>query len=143
MSKVHRGDTVRIHYTGRLENGKVLATSKGQDPLLVNIGSRKHIPGFEKNLVGMRQGDTKTVTVPPEEAHGPKREELIVKGVSQDRLPENMTPDIGKTVWVVKEDGDRIEMTITEMGQKTVTLDANHPLAGETLIFDIRVVEII
>lgn len=143
MSKVHLGDTVRVHYTGRLENGKVLATSKGKDPLLVNIGSQRHIPGFEKSLVGMEPGESKTITVPPEEAHGPKREDLIVKGVSKNRLPENMTPDIGKAVWVVKEDGDRIEMTITEMGSKTVTLDANHPLAGETLIFDIRLVEII
>jgi FKBP-type peptidyl-prolyl cis-trans isomerase 2 len=143
MSKVHLGDTVKVHYTGRLENGKVLATSKGKDPLLVNIGSRRHIPGFEKSLVGMKPGETKTITVPPEEAHGPKREELIVKGVSKNRLPANITPDIGKAVWVVKEDGDRIKMTITEMGSKTVTLDANHPLAGQTLIFDLRLIEII
>jgi len=143
MSKVHLGDTVRVHYTGRLKNGKVLATSKGKGPLLVNIGSRRQIPGFEKGLVGMELGETKTITVPPEEAHGPKREELIVKGFSKNNLPQNMTPDIGKAVWVVKEDGDRIEMTIREMGEKTVTLDANHPLAGETLIFDVRLVEII
>jgi peptidylprolyl isomerase len=143
MSKARLGDTVKVHYTGRLVSGKVLATSKGKDPLLVNIGSRRHIAGFEKNLLGMKPGDTKTISVPPEEAHGPKRQELIVKGVSKNRLPESMTPDIGKPVWVVREDGDRIEMTITEMGAKTVTLDANHRLAGETLIFDIRLVEII
>jgi peptidylprolyl isomerase len=134
---------VKVHYTGKLESGKVLATSKGKDPLLVNIGSRKHIPGFEKNLVGMKPGETKTIIVPPEEAHGPKKEELIVTGVSKNRLPEDMTPDIGKAVWVLKEDGDRIKMTITEMGSKTVTLDANHPLAGQTLIFDLRLIEII
>jgi peptidylprolyl isomerase len=143
MSKVHFGDTVKVHYTGKLESGKVLATSKGKDPLLVNIGSRKHISGFEKSLVGMKPGETKTITVPPEEAHGPKKEELIVKGVSKNRLPEGITPDIGKAVWVLKEDGDRIKMTITEMGSKTVTLDANHPLAGQTLIFNLRLIEII
>jgi peptidylprolyl isomerase len=143
MSRVNLGDTVKIHYTGRLENGRVLATSKGKDPLLVNIGSRRHIAGLEKNLVGMEPGETKTIKVPPQEAHGPRKEELIVKGVSKDTLPDDMIPDIGKAVWVLKEDGDRIEMTITEIGSKTVTLDANHPLAGETLIFDLRLVEIV
>jgi FKBP-type peptidyl-prolyl cis-trans isomerase 2 len=143
MRKVHLGDTVKVHYTGKLEGGKVLATSKGKGPLLVNIGSRRHIPGFEKSLVGMEPGETKTITVPPEEAHGPKRKELIVKGVPKNKLPQNMTPATGKAVWIEKEDGDRIEMTITEVGAKTVTLDANHPLAGKTLIFDVRLVEVV
>jgi len=143
MRKVHLGDTVKVHYTGKLGGGKVLATSKGKGPLLVNIGSRRHIPGFEKSLVGMEPGETKTITVPPEEAHGPKREELIVKGVPKNKLPQNMTPATGKAVWIEKEDGDRIEMTITEVGARTVTLDANHPLAGKTLIFDVRLVEVV
>ncbi len=141
MSQAKDGDTVKVHYTGKLENGTVFDTSTDRQPLELTLGSGKIIPGFEKGITGMGVGDTKTITVLPEEAYGPSRKELIVD-IKKTDLPEDITPAIGKELQVQQKDGNPIEITITDMDEDTVTLDANHPLAGNTLLFEVELVEI-
>ena len=141
MSQAKDGDTVKVHYTGKLENGTVFDTSKDSQPLEFAVGSGKIIPGFEKAIIGMGVGDAKSITVPPEEAYGPSRKELIVD-IKKTDLPEDITPAIGKQLQVQQKDGNPIEITITDMDEDTVTLDANHPLAGNTLLFEVELVEI-
>lgn len=141
MSQAKDGDTVKVHYTGKLENGTVFDTSKDRQPFEFAVGSGKIIPGFEKGITGMGVGDRKTITVLPEEAYGPSRKELIVD-IKKTDLPEDITPAIGKQLQVQQKDGNPIETTITDMDEDTVTLDANHPLAGNTLLFEVELVEI-
>ncbi len=141
MSQAKNGDTVKVHYTGKLENGTVFDTSKDRQPLEFTIGSGGIIPGFEKGIIGMEIGDTKTITVPPEEAYGPRRKDLVVDMKKTD-LPEDITPAIGKRLRMQQKDGNPIEITITDMDEDTVTLDANHPLAGNRLVFEVELVEI-
>jgi peptidylprolyl isomerase len=141
MSQAKDGDTVKIHYTGKLENGTVFDTSKDRQPLEFAVGNGKIIPGFEKAIIGMGVGDTKTITVQPEEAYGPSRKELIMD-IKKTDLPEDITPAIGKQLQIRQKDGNPIEITITDMDEDTVTLDANHPLAGNTLVFEVELVEI-
>ena len=141
MSQAKDGDTVKVHYTGKLENGTVFDTSTDRQPLELTLGSAKIIPGFEKGITGMGVGDRKTITVLPEEAYGPSRKELIVD-IKKTDLPEDITPAIEKQLQVQQKDGNPIEITITDMDEDTVTLDANHPLAGNTLLFEVELVEI-
>jgi len=138
--RARNDDTVTLHYTARLENGRVIGTTKGRSPLEVKIGSGKLILALEQGIVGMQIGETKTIRVPPEEGFGPKWEELMVQ-VDKGELPENVTPAIGEKMRVRNEDGSPVDVTIADINEDTVTLDANHPLAGETLTFDIQLVE--
>jgi len=140
MSPAKNGDTVKVHLTGRLENGEVF--SKPEDePLEFTLGSGELIPGFEKGIVGMEAGQTKTIAVPPEEAYGPRNEELMVD-VKKTTLPENITPVIGQQLQIRRRSGDLLKVTVAGVDEDTVTLDANHPLAGNTLLFEVKLVEI-
>jgi peptidylprolyl isomerase len=142
MIQAKDGDKVKVHYTGKLGNGKVVSTSKGGPPLEVNIGSRGHIPGFEMGIIGLKPGETKTIRVPPDQAHGPRRPELMVD-VPKSNFPEDIKLVAGKRVRMKKEGGGHIQMTIKEIDEDTVTVDANHPLAGEMLVFEVQLVEVI
>lgn len=141
MSKVKDGDTIKVHYTGKLEDGTVFDSSKDGEPLELTIGAGNVIEGFEKGVIGMERGSSKTVTIPPEEAYGSMNEELVAK-VKKENFPENITPAIGEQLQLKQQDGNIVNVTITEIRGDTVTLDANHPLSGKTLIFDIELVEI-
>ena len=141
MSQAQYGDTVTVHYTGRLENGDVFANSQGDEPIEVTIGDGQYIPGFERGVVGMKVGETKTVTIPPEEAFGTRREELVVK-VARSQFPERLVPAIGQQFQIRQEGGEPLEVTVSDLDDETVTLDANHPLAGYTLTFSIQLVEV-
>ncbi len=141
MSKVKDGDTVKVHYTGKLEDGTVFDSSKEGEPLELTIGAGNVIEGFEKGVIGMERGGSKTVTIPPEEAYGSMNEELVAK-VKKETFPGNITPVIGEQLQLKQQDGNIVNVTITEIRGDTVTLDANHPLSGKTLIFDIELVEI-
>jgi len=141
MSNAQYGDTVTVHYTGKLENGNIFADSKDDDPIAITIGDGKYIPGLENGVIGMEVGEMKTVTLPPEEAFGTRRQELIVKA-QRSQFPEHLVPALGKQFQVRHEDGNTFEVTITELDEETVTLDANHPLAGYTLTFNIHLVSI-
>ena len=141
MSKVKDGDTVKVHYTGKLEDGTVFDSSKEGEPLELTIGAGNVIEGFEKGVIGMERGGSKTVTIPPEEAYGSMNEELVAK-VKKENFPENISPAIGEQLQLKQQDGNIVNVTITQIRGDSVTLDANHPLSGKTLIFDIELVEI-
>ncbi|MEA2029971.1 MAG: peptidylprolyl isomerase [candidate division Zixibacteria bacterium] len=140
MSPANDGNTVKVHYTGKLEDGTVFDSSEGRDPLEVKLGDNAVIPGFEKGLVGMETGDKKTITIPSEDAYGPHRDDLIVEA-NQSDFPENITPEIGLQLQIQKSDGQKLLVTIVKIEDDKVALDANHPLAGKTLTFDVEMIE--
>ncbi len=142
MNQAKTGDTVKVHYTGKLEDGVVFDSSKDRPPLEFTIGGGEVIAGFENGIIGMEVGSTKTISIPPEEAYGPRREELVLY-VKKTDFPDNIVPAVGQQLQVRQPNGGIIDLVVTEMNDDTVTLDANHPLAGKTLIFDVELVEII
>ena len=141
MSKVKDGDTVKVHYTGKLENGEVFDTSKEQEPFEFTVGNKAVIPGFEKGVVGMEVGDSKSIEIPAEEAYGAKQDQLVVE-VNRIEFPDDITPTIGQRLQIRQQDGNPIIVTITDLAEDIITLDANHPLAGYTLFFDVEVIEL-
>jgi peptidylprolyl isomerase len=142
MRQAKQGDSVKVHYTGKMDNGTKFDTSRGGDPLEFTIGEGKIIPGFEEIVVGMTQGDTKTATVPSDKAYGPRRDDRIIT-VDRDQVPEGMSPKVGQQVQMHGKGGESIPAMITGVTEKLVTLDANHPLAGKDLTFTIELVEIL
>ncbi len=141
MSKVKDGDTVKVHYTGKLENGDVFDSSREKEPFEFTVGNKAVIPGFEKGVVGMGVGDTKTIEIPPEEAYGAKQDELVVV-VNKSEFPDDITPSVGQRLQIKQQDGNPVVVTITDLTEDSITLDANHPLAGYTLFFEVEVVDI-
>ncbi len=141
MKLAQTGDTVKIHYTGKLTDQSVFDSSVNREPLEFTIGESGIINGLQQAVIGMGIGDKKSIVVSPEEAFGPVREELIVD-VDREHLPENITPEVGEQLRVQKPDGSFIDVRITHTTDTAVTIDANHPLAGQTLLFDVELVEI-
>lgn len=141
MSKIKDGDTVKVHYTGKLENGDVFDSSREKEPFEFTVGNKAVIPGFEKGVVGMGVGDTKTIEIPPEEAYGAKQDELVVV-VNKSEFPDDITPSVGQRLQIKQQDGNPVVVTITDLTEDSITLDANHPLAGYTLFFEVEVVDI-
>jgi peptidylprolyl isomerase len=141
MSQAKNGDTVKVHFTGRLQNDEVFTRSEDESPLEFTLGSGELIPGVETGILGMEVGEKKTITAPPEQAYGPRQEELVVE-VKRSDLPEHITPTIGKPLRIRHSDGNDTEVFIADISEDTVTLDGNHPLAGLTLFFDLELVEI-
>jgi len=142
MSKAKNGDTVKVHYTGKLEDGEVFDTSKDREPLEFTIGGGSVIPGFENGIIGMEIGSKKVVTIPPEDAYGKRHEELLLK-VNKSEFPENITPALGMELQLRYKDKTSVRAVVADIKKENVTLDANHPLAEKTLIFDIELVEIV
>lgn len=142
MTQVKEGDTVKIHYTGKLDDGTLFDTSADNDPLEFTVGEHEVIPGMEIAVVGMEPGDEKTITIASGDAYGAYHDEMVVV-VERSEFPEDMTIEVDQQLSVVLEDEQSIIVTVTEMNDETVTLDANHPLAGEDLTFDIQLVEIV
>jgi FKBP-type peptidyl-prolyl cis-trans isomerase 2 len=141
MTQARDGDTVRVHYTGRLEDGTVFDSSKGREPLEFTIGSGVLIPGFERTVLGMAPGETRAATLPPHDAYGERDEENVVV-LERTELPEGMAPGVGDMLEVHGDDGSKLPVIVTETTASSVTLDANHPLAGKTLRFEIELVGI-
>ncbi len=141
MSQVKNGDKVKVHYTGKLEDGTVFDSSREREPLEVTVGSGNLIPGFENAVIGMKVGEIRTITIEPEDAYGQWRKELTAN-VNKSEFPEGLEPSIGKQLQLKQNDGRFIDVIITEMEDDIVTLDANHPLAGKTLIFEIELMEV-
>ena len=131
------GDTVRVHYTGRLESGEVFDSSEGGEPLEFQIGSGQVIAGFDENVQGMNVGDEKTISIEPENAYGEHIEGLVGK-VERSGLNLDGEPQVGMELALQLPDGQQIPVVITEVTDESVTFDANHPLAGRKLIFDIK-----
>ncbi|HEY66351.1 MAG TPA: peptidylprolyl isomerase [Caldilineae bacterium] len=142
MLQAKQGDTVRVHYTGRLEDGTIFDTSIHREPLEFTIGADEVIPGFEQAVIGMNPGEVKTVVIPAEDAYGPHRQDMVLT-VRRDQFPVGIQPEIGQQFQVGLEGGGTILVMVTEVSEDTVTLDANHPLAGKDLTFDIELVEIV
>lgn len=141
MSEARNGDRVKVHYTGKLWDGRILGSTENNQPVEFTIGSGQIVPGIEKGIIGMEVGERKTITIPPEDGFGPRREELVVD-VNKSELPENMEPAIGQRVRMPHDDGQNIDLVITDVAEDTITLDANHPLAGRMLLFDLELVAI-
>ena len=136
------GDTVKIHYTGKLDDGTVFDTSADREPLEFTIGSGMVIPGFDNAVKDMEPGDTKEVRIPPEEAYGEHREEMTMQ-VERERIPDTITPEIGMMLQLRSPEGQPTNVTIIAMDDANVTLDGNHPLAGKALTFELQLVEIV
>jgi peptidylprolyl isomerase len=140
MSKAKSGDTVRIHYTGKLDDGTVFDSSRGREPLEFTIGTQQVIPGFENAVVGMEAGEVKTVRIPVDEAYGDRRNELVLE-VSRDQFPDHIEPRVGQQLQL-SQDGQLAVVTIADVAGDVVILDANHPLAGKDLTFELELVGI-
>ncbi|MEO0455765.1 MAG: peptidylprolyl isomerase [Cyanobacteria bacterium P01_A01_bin.114] len=141
MAQAKQGDTVLIHYTGKLDDGSVFDSSVERDPLEFSIGAGRVIPGFESAVVGMSPGESKVETIPSEQAYGPRREEMVVQ-VDRVQIPDEIPLDVGIQLQMQGPQGQQVPVMVTEVSDAKVTLDANHPLAGENLTFEIQLVEI-
>lgn len=135
------GDTVKVHYTGKLSDGTVFDTSEDKAPLNFILGRKEVIPGFEEAVIGMVMGEKKTVAISPDKAYGEKRKELV-ETVERDTLPADLDLRVGGQLEVTRQDGSVFHVMVTGLEEDTVTLDANHPLAGKDLIFEIAMLEI-
>lgn len=141
MTLAKKGDTVKIHYIGKLDDGTVFDSSEGREPLSFTIGNGQVIPGFEEAVVGMALEEKKNVTIPPEKAYGPRNEEMVIN-VPRKRVPPDINPETGQRLQMQGPNEQMIIVEITEVTDESITLDANPPLAGKDLIFDIELVEI-
>lgn len=141
MSKVKEGDTVKVHYTGTLKNGEIFDSSVEKEPLEFTLGQGQLIPGFEKAVTGLEIGESTTVNIPSDEAYGEEREDLIIS-VPKDQLPADIAPEIGMQLQVNQQNGQPVPVRIVDISDENLTLDANHPLAGEDLTFEIKLVEV-
>lgn len=138
MTQAQNGSTVRVHYTGRLEDGTVFDSSRGREPLEFTVGTGQVIRGFDDAVTGMRPGELKTVTIPAADAYGPHREELLLR-VGRDQFPAGVEPQVGQQ-FQMSQGEQSFVVNVTEVHGENVTLDANHPLAGRDLRFDLELV---
>jgi len=141
MTTAKKGDTVRVEYVGTLDDGTVFDSSKGGDPLEFTLGEGTVIPGFESAVEGMEVGDTLTTTIEASDAYGVADPRLRVN-VPHDRFPDDIDPQVGQYLQVTQQDGTTIPVTVAEVAEEAVTLDANHPLAGQDLTFEITLVSV-
>ena len=142
MTTAKSGDTVRIHYTGTLNDGTEFDSSSGRDPLEFALGGGQVIPGFDSAVDGMSVGEKKTVTIEPAEAYG-ERHEQLVQEVPKSALPEEIDPAVGMHLQSRSPEGQVLNLVVTEVADESITVDGNHPLAGQALTFDIELVEIV
>ena len=142
MDQAKRGDTVQVHYTGTLADGKVFDSSSGREPIEFTLGEGRVIPGFDRAVTGMAIGEERSITIPAAEAYGPRREDLTL-AVERAQLPPTVTPEVGQQLQLSRgENGQRMIVTVREVSDDQVVLDANHPLAGEDLTFNLSLVGI-
>jgi peptidylprolyl isomerase len=142
MTQATSGDTVLFHYTGCLNDGTVFDSSSGREPLRVTLGTGQVIRGVDEALVGMAPGEEKTVTLPADEAYGPRRPELLHE-VQREAIPPEVDVEAGKQLEGRDTAGQRLRLTVVDVADETVTLDANHPLAGQDLKFELQLVQIV
>jgi len=142
MTLAKNGDTVKIHYTGRLQDGTVFDSSSDREPLKFNIGSGQVIAGFEEAVTGMVAGEKKTTQIPCDKAYG-ERNPSMVMVVEREHVPSEIAPEVGQRLQVGSPNGELLAVTIVDVNEENITLDANPPLAGEDLTFDIELVEIV
>ncbi len=136
---IQNGNTVNVHYTGRLTNGEVFDSSEGKEPLSFTVGSGQIIPGFENAIIGKNVGDKVTVNIPPAQAYGEVREDLLIK-VPNTQLPGPV--EVGMSLQAQSDNGANVNVTVVEVNEDHAVIDGNHPFAGKELIFDIEVVNV-
>lgn len=141
MTKAKTGDTVEVHYTGRLDDGTEFDSSRDREPLRFTIGQGQVIRGFEDAVTGLDEGQSATSRIAAEDAYGPLREDLVVQA-PRSALPPNIQPEVGMMLQLQQEGGLPVPVTVTEVTDEVVTLDANHPLAGQCLTFDIQLIRV-
>jgi FKBP-type peptidyl-prolyl cis-trans isomerase 2 len=141
MSVANKGNSVKVHYTGKLEDGTVFDSSANREPLQFTLGDGNMIKGFDIAVQGMTVGDEKSVTIPCVEAYGEKREDMMLD-IPLGEVPPHIKPEIGMELSLQNQSGQPVPVKVTNIDQEKITLDANHPLAGKDLIFDITLVEI-
>ena len=137
---IKTGDTVRVDYTGKFENGEVFDTSEKGAPFEFTVGEGRLIQGFEAAVVGMHEGEKKTVNISPDEGYGIRNDDLMFE-IPQKNIPDDMELTVGKVIQLTNQSGQKIPGVISNIDDAVVTIDANHPLAGKKLVFDIAVVE--
>lgn len=142
MAPAQNGNTVKVHYTGKLDDGTVFDSSLERDPLEFTLGREEVIPGFEQAVVGLQPDESKTVTIPCDEAYGPYRQEMVME-IERSQFPDDLNPEIGQQFDVKRgEQGNAARVTIVDVADDKITLDANHPLAGKDLTFEIKLIEV-
>lgn len=142
MAQVKSGDKVKVHYHGRLTNGETFDKSEGREPLEFEVGSGMVIKGFDDGVTGMAVGDKKTINIPYDEAYGPRNPEMIID-MPKDRFPKDMALEPGMPLMMSDNQGQQFQVVVTKIKDDSVELDANHPLAGQDLTFDLELVEIV
>lgn len=142
MTKATKGDKVRVHYTGTLDDETVFDSSRERDPLTFTLGEGEVIPGFEEAVVGLGPGESTTTRIAAESAYGPRLDDLLIS-VEREQLPADLEPAVGDRLNLRRSDGDTVAVTVAETDEETIVLDANHPLAGKALNFEIELVEIL
>jgi peptidylprolyl isomerase len=141
MTKAKTGDEVKVHFEGYLDDGTVFGSTMDDEPFEFAIGKKNMLPGFENAVIGMQKGDTKTITLSPEEAYGPHKKELV-HVMDRSSFPKEINLEIGKRLQVRTQDGKYVIVTIKDVTDDSIVIDENDPLAGKTLIFKIELVEI-
>ncbi len=141
MTQAKAGDTLHLHYTGKLDDGSVFDSSEGRDPLSFTLGSGQIIPGLDKGVTGMEEGEKRTVRVEPAEAYGEHHAERM-QSVDRANIPDDIPTEPGTQLQVQTQDGQTVNVTVAEANEKELVLDANHPLAGKALTFDVELVKI-
>ena len=142
MVQAKSGDTVKVHYTGRLDDGTKFHTSIGREPLQFTIGKNQLIPAFEQAIVGMKPGESKTIKIPAQNAFGPYYDDLV-RTIKRDQFPPDLEPEVGQKLNASHIDGQTITVTVIDVTESSITLDANHPLAGQNLTFEIKLIDIL
>ena len=142
MSKVKENDTVKVHYTGKLTDGQVFDSSLQREPLEIKLGEGQLIPGFEKGLIDMAVNEQKTITIDKQDAYGEVKEALFQK-ISKSQLPEDLKPEVGMGLVGANAQGQEQQFRVAKVEEEDIIIDANHPLAGQDLVFDLEVVEIL
>ncbi|MDO5844332.1 MAG: peptidylprolyl isomerase [Methanocorpusculum sp.] len=138
---VKNGDKIKVNYTGKFEDGTVFDSSEGKEPLEFTVGEGIVVKGFDAAVLGMEIGETKTSVLKPEEAYGLKSDEMVVE-IPREEFGADFTANVGEKLLIQLGDGNEIPVEITEINDKIVKLDANHPLAGKTLVFTVTIVEV-
>jgi peptidylprolyl isomerase len=142
MAQAKAGDKVKVHYHGKLTSGETFDSSQGRDPLEFELGSGMVIPGFDEGVEGMTEGEKKTINIPVDQAYGPRRQEMMID-MPRERFPSEMELEVGMPLMMSDGNGNNHQVVVTEIRESSVMLDANHPLAGQDLIFDLELVEIV
>ena len=142
MAIAKEGDTVRVHYTGKLEDGTVFDTSEDGASMEFKVGTGELLKAFEKGVIGMSIGEKKTIKIPMEEAYGPRKDEMVFE-FDKARAPENFDAEIGQELQMFRADGKPVNITVIAKSEKSYTMDCNHALAGKDLVFDVRLEEIL